>query len=148
MRFRSDKIFTTFVYIFFSFFFRLELSISAQRWETHRHEVTSCSLSHARLVLYKNKNNNMIIIIKIVGYTINKTKTDKIHCTVVSNSVKRSPVLGIVRKKRQSEPLQLGDGKTRYFTRYQGLHTKKMVFFYFFGLFFYFAMEDSRYSPL
>jgi hypothetical protein len=33
------------------------------------------------LVLYKNKNknnnNNNIIIIKIVGYTINKIKTDK-----------------------------------------------------------------------
>ena len=71
--------------------FRFEWSSNSAHGETHRHQVSTCSSTHALLVLHKNKNKNniiIIIIIKIVGHTINKTKTDKtLHCS--SNYVKR-----------------------------------------------------------
>jgi len=80
---RAEKKYTTWLWneisewqriYHFSFF---DWTINSAQGETHRHQVPSCSSTHALLVLYKNKNNNNIIIIKIVGYTINKTKTDK-----------------------------------------------------------------------
>jgi hypothetical protein len=84
--------------------FLFEWTSNSAQGETHRHQVSTCSSTHALLLLHRNKNKNdiIIIIIKIVGYTINKTKTDKtLHCA--SNSVKKSSVLEMVRKKK-SEP--------------------------------------------
>lgn len=52
--------------------FPVEWTNNSAQSETHRQQISNRPSSHALLLLHKNKN-----IIKTVGYTSNKTKTDK-----------------------------------------------------------------------
>jgi hypothetical protein len=63
MRFPNDNEF---------YHFPFEWTNNSAQCETHRHQISNRSSTHALQVLHKSKN-----IIKTVAYTINKTKTDK-----------------------------------------------------------------------